>query len=205
MRKIFLIQAFVFSWINTYPQSDTLVNDILKTQVFRKGVYRTFEEFRTNSPSITSNYYIEERTGAQEYWLNKDNKKVRILNEHSGKYEKEEDYIWGYCDGDNIYVLYALDDYSSENFCKLIVRGKFSVFMYQGYGNAATYWLLRMKMYMTKEFFFDIDKGEFKKLNNVNLEKMLKINTALYNRFTFEPNKKALRYEYIKVLNNLYK
>lgn len=204
MRTLILLVVIIFN-IKSYSQSDTLTNDILTTQVYRKGVYRTFDEFRTNSPSIVTKYQIDERSGSKQYWLFKDNKKVKLLNEVTGKFEIEEDNIWGYSDGENIYVLYALDYESSLNFNKLIVRGKYCVFMYEGYGNAATYYLLRMKMYMTKEFFFDIKDGEFKKFNNRNFEKILKNNSALYQGFINEESKKVVRYQYLKSLNSFYK
>jgi hypothetical protein len=47
--SIFLLLA-----LQSIAQSDSLTDNILTTKKLRYGIYRTFNEFKSNSPGITS-------------------------------------------------------------------------------------------------------------------------------------------------------
>lgn len=68
---------------------------IIHTGVYNKGVYKTFEEFKTNSPSINS-FEIEG---------DKLSKTVFVKNA-AGEYGALRD-VWGYCDGTHLYIQSA--------------------------------------------------------------------------------------------------
>jgi len=75
--------------------SQGIVNDILASSEKRSGVYRTFSEFRTNSPSIVGDIKIT-------------NNKIKLLNLNTNKYETIVESFWGACLNDTIYFF--LDD-----------------------------------------------------------------------------------------------
>lgn len=74
---------------------------ILSTETYNKGVYKTFDEFKMNKPSLV-NYEIRE---------DKLTKTIFLKDSH-GEYPLRES--WGYCDGTNLFIG------SADNYFKLI-------------------------------------------------------------------------------------
>lgn len=77
---------------------------ILKATSFNKGVYRDFDEFKNNSPSI------------KEYEL-RDSKMGDILYVNDGKSEYPTRTAWGFCDGTGIFIN------SGDKYSKLVRNG----------------------------------------------------------------------------------
>lgn len=91
---------------------DSLTNDILTTRVFRKGIYRFADEFRTNSPGETGEFTVKYDTGKYEHFiLYQKGKKVR--------------YMYGFSDGKAVYLnakVYGQTNY----FVRILVLGPIS-------------------------------------------------------------------------------
>lgn len=64
---------------------------ILKKNSFRKGVYRTFNEFKNNVPSIT-NFTIQKNESADVLFVIENNQRYPLQN------------CWGYSDGNSLYI-----------------------------------------------------------------------------------------------------
>ena len=64
---------------------------ILKDSVLKKGVYKNFNEFILNTPSIT-NYEIHKGKLSDELYVTENNQSYPL-----------QDY-WGYCDGKNLFI-----------------------------------------------------------------------------------------------------
>lgn len=77
---------------------------IVAATIYKKGVYRTFNDFKMNDPSIL-NYEIEEDKLT----------KTIFLNEGKGAYPVRD--LWGYCDGRHIYIN------SADNYFELVKKG----------------------------------------------------------------------------------
>ncbi len=77
---------------------------IFTATVYKKGVYKTFGDFKMNNPSIF-NYEIEEDKLT----------KTIFLNDGQGAYPVRD--LWGYCDGTHIYIN------SADNYFELIKKG----------------------------------------------------------------------------------
>ncbi|HUS03062.1 MAG TPA: hypothetical protein VMY77_15095 [Chitinophagaceae bacterium] len=73
---------------------------VLNTNVYKKGVYKTFAEFKMNTPSF-NNYEIKE------------DKLTETLFIKDGKGEYPVRDVWGFCDGNNLYIK------SSDNYFEL--------------------------------------------------------------------------------------
>ncbi len=100
-------------WIATPSYSqDSLTNDILTTRVFRKGIYRKADEFRTNSPGETGEFTVKYDTGRYErFILYQQGKKVRSM--------------YGFSDGKAVYLnakVYGQANY----FVRILVLGPIS-------------------------------------------------------------------------------
>ncbi|HBS85811.1 MAG: hypothetical protein A2W91_13080 [Bacteroidetes bacterium GWF2_38_335] len=95
MTKSFIFIFILIVSLSAKSQNDTIAKfyysiPILQAKEYKKGVYRTFEEFKNNSPSITSDFKITYE-------------KIRIKNE-SGKYKKIKGKYFGACTGKKVYI-----------------------------------------------------------------------------------------------------
>lgn len=80
------------------------ISPIVTASTYQKGVYKTFDEFKMNAPSIL-NYEIEEAKLT----------KTIFLNDGKGAYPVRD--LWGYCDGSHLYIN------SADNYFELIKNG----------------------------------------------------------------------------------
>ena len=85
---------------------------ILDAPAYRDGVYKTFEEFKYNRPSIIDYYSI----GKKAIWITDNAGKVRKL---------KKDETWGYCDGSRIFVKW-------RKFNELVEKGRYCYFKETG-------------------------------------------------------------------------
>ncbi len=108
---IFVCIAALWNATPSFSQ-DSLTNDILTTRVFRKGIYRFADEFRTNSPGETGEFTVKSDTGKYEHFiLYQKGKKVR--------------YMYGFSDGKAVYLnakVYGQTNY----FVRILVLGPIS-------------------------------------------------------------------------------
>lgn len=94
--------------------------EILKDTVYKKGIYKSFNEFKSNKPSITD-YEIE--FGKTEDMIYEKNKNGSVISARD---------IWGFCDGTTIYIrsvdnffpLYKLNTVFYVYGAKSVVRSK---------------------------------------------------------------------------------
>ncbi|HMG88718.1 MAG TPA: hypothetical protein VK589_01625 [Chryseolinea sp.] len=85
---------------------------ILNAPAYQKGVYRTFDEFKYNRPSIVDHYAI--------------GKKAILITEGTGKSRKLKKHeVWGYCDGSRIFVRW-------RKFNELVEKGRYCYFKETG-------------------------------------------------------------------------
>ncbi len=82
---------------------------IINTTAYKKGIYRTFKEFKYNAPSIEA-----------EFTFN-DNKLWLLDNGEKGDKFKNDAY-WGFCDGEKIYIRW------NKNY-ELLEKGRYCFFV----------------------------------------------------------------------------
>ena len=109
----FLFFIFITTYTSVQCQIivDTLKSKedyIINTTVYKKGIYRSFIEFKYNNPSITEEFFFREN----KLWSKKGKKKL--------VYKKEE--YWGFCDGEKIYV-----QWDNKNW-ELLEKGRYCFF-----------------------------------------------------------------------------
>lgn len=111
--KSFLIVLFIacFNIAKSQVIIDSLKSKddyIINTTVYKKGIYKTFLEFKYNAPSIEAEFTFNEN----KLWLLRDGKRVdRIKN----------DEYWGFCDGEKVYVRW------NKNY-ELLEKGRYCFF-----------------------------------------------------------------------------
>jgi hypothetical protein len=99
---LFTILIFFFVWQQVCSQN-LIIDDGVH---LKKGIYKTFEEFKTNSPSITLDWQVIGGDVSNRYALLEglaSNDTVYWLNIQKEECEKIGD-IWGFCDGIHVYI-----------------------------------------------------------------------------------------------------
>ena len=121
MRSLLLLcLAFGLSF-SAVAQSDSVAaepaNNILTTKVYRKGLYRSLEEFKTNSPSVTDiPIVIDTRSGADRFVAGGTGYKLYIDMPEGQKDVILKGSYWGYCDGQDVYLRLAGTHVNVEKF-----------------------------------------------------------------------------------------
>ncbi|SHM47223.1 hypothetical protein [Chitinophaga sp. CF418] len=83
----------------TSAQVGTSVYD---THLYKKGIYKTFQEFRANNPSVTGTITVKNKTPAAQVYLLSAPNELNLVDS-TGKEQKVKKY-WGYSDGISIYI-----------------------------------------------------------------------------------------------------
>ncbi len=76
---------------------------IVSSETYKKGVYKTFDEFKSNNPAF-SNYEIKKDKFSQ----------MIFIKDVNGEYAVRD--VWGYCDGSHLYIK------SADNYFELIKK-----------------------------------------------------------------------------------
>lgn len=66
-----------------------------------RGIYDSFEEFKTNTPSITDSFYTESKVRTQENWEG-----TLSLTPRYAENNKKVKKVWGFSDGQNLYAFH---------------------------------------------------------------------------------------------------
>jgi hypothetical protein len=74
----------------------------LNVREYKKGIYRSFQEFQQNNPSESGELVMKNRSALAQLSLQAKATELRVVNE-AGKEQKPRSY-WGFSDGKNIYV-----------------------------------------------------------------------------------------------------
>ena len=97
--------------------------------VLKKGVYRTFEEFKNNSPSLEYSGKLSKRTVGYGIVGSGGSVTYYGIEKNADAYYKMSD-VFGFCDGENVYFNTNSSIYKLENFVKVDYLGRFCYFEY---------------------------------------------------------------------------
>lgn len=187
--RSFLALFILVLVVGAYAQ-EIETNDILLTSNKRNGVYRSFSEFRTNSPSITGQLKITAN-------------RVKVLNEQTGKFENVNEDFWGICRNDTIYVY--LDETATAQsphihhvefigrYCYFLDLGGFTQPGPVGGSYTGSY---------QAEYVVNINNGSIYKLDKKLMRSILAKDPALLQQFEKEEAKGEVFREYILKIND---
>ncbi|MFM8912011.1 MAG: hypothetical protein ACKOE6_03690 [Flammeovirgaceae bacterium] len=112
--------AIAFCAVTSFPcalmSQDSLTNNILTTNKFRKGIYSSFRDFRDNSPTFTEDFHVVSDTGKfDRYHLYSTSKKKKIWN------------VYGFSDGEGVFI--NAQTYGQKNyFVRILLLGSICYF-----------------------------------------------------------------------------
>lgn len=119
-----IASIFLLLSLQSIAQSDSLTDNVLTTKKLRYGIYRTFNEFKSNSPGITSGFSISIDSG--EFIR-------RRLRDKKGKIIRR---VYGFSDGLNIFLNAKVYD-QTNYFVPILALSKITYFEdFRGKANA---------------------------------------------------------------------
>lgn len=184
MKKVLFL--FLLLGCKVFSQAPILTDSIKKA-----GIYRTFEEFKNNQPSIVMNFKI----ASEEVKYGSIGNRQPLMTyglEFSQKMSENIGQIYGFCDGKGVYIVSkttTLPHYLS--FFKVQHLGQYCVFKYT-YESVLAVTAVYMLTGGTRVL--DMKSGESYNLNKKNVKKLIKDNPELAARFEKEasPSDEAL-------------
>jgi ABC-type transport system substrate-binding protein len=97
-----LVFSMLFSIAVFKEASAQVGTSIYDTHQYKKGIYKSFKEFRANNPSETGTLVVKDKTPAAQIYLMKAPNEL-FLVDSMGQEKKIKKY-WGYSDGTSIYI-----------------------------------------------------------------------------------------------------
>ncbi len=167
--------------------------EILNCDKFKYGLYYSYSEFKNNDPSDT-NYIVklEKMLPVEQRYRHEKDQKTYIYDEN-GKEIKMEIPLWGFCDGEDIYIHYK------ERYCVINTVGRFCVFTIEKYKRGRD-------RYKSIDYFFDINTVEIFELNSENITtKVLFNDPILLQEFNNDRMKESMLHWYVNEVNSKYK
>ncbi|MEP6738256.1 MAG: hypothetical protein ABJA70_22215 [Chryseolinea sp.] len=157
---------------------------IINAKVYNKGVYKTFEEFKYNMPSIVENYSF-------------DKKNLWLTDNQTGKQKKiKKREIWGFSDRNRIYV-------SWHKYDELLEKGRYCYFKEKGtrvvFGfSVFPPMILPIPLPYKDELIINFNTGRTFLLSKKLLKKILVTDDKeLLNEFMNEKHKGRKLFEYV--------
>ena len=99
MRHVFLSVVFSGLFLSSYGQDTASIYD---THLYKKGIYKSFKEFRSNRPSEDGELVVKDKTPAAQIYLF--SARNQLLVRDSAGHEHKVKNFWGYSDGTAAYI-----------------------------------------------------------------------------------------------------
>ena len=101
MKKTVGFLLFVLLAIGAFAQEK---NDLIFNEPLKRGIYRSYEEFKNNDPSFTGSFYIEREPRKAKGWEGAYSITLKVK-----KGGKKIWSAWGFCEGNQVYISHQED------------------------------------------------------------------------------------------------
>jgi len=168
----------------------------------KRGIYMSYDEFLRNNPSSEVGFKIEEKIRMYETWY-KHVQYVLIINDEGESKVLKNKSVWGFCDGNNVYIAGVRGLTSKTVFEKIIVVGKLCAYEKWGFMNSTMYTGTgpASSSNSVSKIAFEIQTGEEFKLYKKKMYELLAPYPDLLAQYKKEKKKTILYFDYIKLLN----
>ncbi|WP_298136581.1 hypothetical protein [Flavobacterium sp.] len=173
---------------------------ILKDSLKKHGIYRTFEEFRDNKPSIILDFKVYKHDRKLSALLNSE-KFAAYGVDIDIKVGENVGEVYGFCDGKDIYLTRNLPIFMHYvDFFKVEILDRYCVFDYT-VGKLSSLISYNEMPKFTR--ILNLENGESFKLTKKKLKEIISDNIYLSNKFELEKDKdKNLKEYLIEYLKN---
>jgi hypothetical protein len=196
MKQMLCFWSFLLLALSAAGQRAVLITD---ARQLKKGLYKSFEEFQTNSPSEEGDLVIKNRSSAAQIYLLA-NRNELVLRDAAGQEHKVKNY-WGFCDGKNIYIrdngLNKIEE--TGYYCLYALHG---IQPSRGYLNQADMTVNSISTPVVLKKVVNVVTGQVLDLSAYNLKKyILPQDSALLDEFRADKEKKDQLEYYIYRFN----
>jgi hypothetical protein len=202
---LFGLYESIYSQVDSLSKGDSCLNNILKTKVLRKGIYRSLKEFQTNSPFYACNLTTYKHDNSADYFIKMDGSML-VLVDKNGDKSRIGEPIWGFCDGEKIYYK---DPYSV--YSEITLKGRFCIYSKYSSGSGGSVYVSSAYnggsgIFMStgngsssfNDYIIDILTGDRIELTVRNLKKYILVDDPeLLAGFNKEENPKFMMDQYI--------
>jgi hypothetical protein len=180
-------------------------NDILTCKQHRYGIYRAFEEFRRNSPSITQEFvFAKTSSNPNKPYLEAEKDQLQLVDPR-GRKSRVLDKIWGFCDSSGVY-LYFEDTYQlGKRYNPLSNIGRYCYFVDEydlkeksGARSASS---KKANKRIRLEYVLNINNGEVYEFSVDALRQILSKDAELLKQFEKEAKPGHVKYQYLLQFN----
>lgn len=202
MKFIFSFLIGLFGFSNLFAQELIVDSGV----VLKKGVYRTFEEFKYNNPSLPYNGVLYSAYKKHGFFFNGKIKYYGIGYNLEGGVKSTK--VFGFCDGEKIYVRKNQFLFSLNNFVELQNFGRYSYYekvklnlfyiIITGFPSIP---IVRTKV----EYVIDINDGVSYKVKKSNLKELFSGDTNIVADFESTKRGASIKGDVIKKYSELYR
>ncbi|MBC7485839.1 MAG: hypothetical protein H7282_03715 [Cytophagaceae bacterium] len=172
-----------------------------------KGIYKSFEEFRTNAPSIPLSDRIVITYENEESLYQKDVPIAKLNCDSIMPCEKKTP-IWGFCDGTSVYISRETKFDKNITYDKVVYLGRYMYYQYIIKSSASTsstgpgsstggYTMGGARSKTVVDKAIDINTGETFELSNNKIIKVLKDDKVLSAEFAKHKHKEKVQVQYL--------
>ncbi|NIG52417.1 hypothetical protein [Chitinophaga sp. Cy-1792] len=202
MRSVLFFWGFILMTVSAVAQESRTSADpsalIIYARQYNKGLYKSFKDFQTNSPTEDGDLVIKDRSSAAQTYLLADKNQL-VIRDGAGEH-KVKDY-WGYCDGRNLYI-------KDNGLNRIIETGYYCIYRQhglqssRGYVNPADMTVNNISTPVQLVKVINIMTGEIYDLSAYNLRKyILPQDNELLEEFRTDKEKKDKLEYYIHRFN----
>lgn len=182
---------------NTDERACVLLAIYLQNKIaFEPGLYKTFDEFKYNNPSVKLNFDITTKT--QQVGMGKNAEQVTNYRlDFSRKKAKSIGEVFGFSDGKYIYIntLGGKTGFGKD-FVKVLVYNRYGYFESIGHSTIAAGTVVTTSTFVEHKI-IDMNTGEIILLNNKRMREILADDSELLNAFENESKKQTKYKEYM--------
>jgi hypothetical protein len=186
-----ITSALCFIIISQFVYSQNLITD--NGTILRRGIYKSYKEFKTNSPSIPLEYEV--KSGIVSYntiigaiaYSNLDTFYVLTIGKDKAK---ETGTVWGFCDGTNAYINREFNPFNGKivfkpesKFYKILNIGRYCYFM-SAFPQTPI-------IYTHLDCAIDFNSGDLLEINKKRLKKIISKDQELLNELDNEDDSKS--------------
>lgn len=99
MRHLLLSVVFSGLFLSSYSQDSASIYD---THRYKKGIYKSFKEFRSNQPSEDGKLVVKDKTPAAQIYLLAARNQLMVIDSTGQEHKVKK--FWGYSDGNAAYI-----------------------------------------------------------------------------------------------------
>ncbi len=200
--KQFLVIVIFLFLLSFKAQTQTLI--LYDTINLKRGIYRTFKEFRYNFPSIADSFTVTKEQKKLSRTISESQDQGTHTTYHILLPESYNvtDNIWGFCDGKNLYINMGQVYDPKGNFEKIDYLGRYCLFFQwmPGAGGSSPGYLSKRMVNINNGQIYNPDGP-----NHTDLTTILSKDKGIYDSYKTDKDRNGKSFYYLKLYSEKHK